>query len=174
MAQAFRKRFIIRVSPCSIFQKMGPITAIFHLVKSGVNGKMETCLPLGSNGPTTYNEHLTAQNIMTFVDLLVDCMNCSEYCIQMGMTSVYAFTCVTLCVTSQLPWATLSTEWSWTAKCHFLVKVSQESCDVTHSAYRQAYTPVMSMHQKAVRSTDCTSCNQPAGRNNLMLYAVKC
>ena len=39
---------------------------------------------------------------------------------------------------------------------------------------RQAYTPVMSMLQKAVQSTHCTSCNQPAHTNAIMLYAVKC
>ena len=39
---------------------------------------------------------------------------------------------------------------------------------------RQAYTPVMSMLQKAVQSTHCTSCNQPAHTNVIMLYAVKC
>ena len=38
---------------------------------------------------------------------------------------------------------------------------------------RQAYTPVMSMLQKAVQSTHCTSCNQPAYTNAIMLYAVK-
>ena len=43
---------------------------------------------------------------------------------------------------------------------------------------RQAYTPVMSMLQKAVQSTHCksycTSCNQPAHTNVIMLYTVKC
>ena len=39
---------------------------------------------------------------------------------------------------------------------------------------RQAYSPVMSMLQKAVQSTHCTSCNQPAHTNAIMLYAVKC
>ena len=39
---------------------------------------------------------------------------------------------------------------------------------------RQAYTPVMSMLQKAVQSTHCTSCNQPAHTNAIMLYAAKC
>ena len=39
---------------------------------------------------------------------------------------------------------------------------------------RQVYTPVMSMLQKAVQSTHCTSCNQPAHTNAIMLYAVKC
>ena len=43
---------------------------------------------------------------------------------------------------------------------------------------RQAYTPVMSMLQKAVQSTHCkshcNSCNQPAHTNVIMLYAVKC
>ena len=43
---------------------------------------------------------------------------------------------------------------------------------------RQAYTPVMSMLQKAVQSTHCrshcTSCNQPAHTNVIMLYAFKC
>ena len=39
---------------------------------------------------------------------------------------------------------------------------------------RLAYTPVMSMLQKAVQSTHCTSCNQPAHTNIIMLYAVKC
>ena len=38
---------------------------------------------------------------------------------------------------------------------------------------RQAYTPVMSMLQKAVQRTHCTSCNQPAHTNAIMLYAVK-
>ena len=42
----------------------------------------------------------------------------------------------------------------------------------------QAYTPVMSMLQKAVQSTHCkshcTSCNQPAHTIVIMLYAVKC
>ena len=39
---------------------------------------------------------------------------------------------------------------------------------------RQAYTPVMSMPQKAVQSTPFTSWNQPAHTNGIMLYAVKC
>ena len=39
---------------------------------------------------------------------------------------------------------------------------------------RQAYTPVMSMLQKPVQSTHCTSCNQPAHTNAIMLFAVKC
>ena len=39
---------------------------------------------------------------------------------------------------------------------------------------RQAYTPVMSMLQKDVQSTHCTSCNRPAHTNAIMLYAVKC
>ncbi len=38
----------------------------------------------------------------------------------------------------------------------------------------QAYTPVMSMLQKAVQRTHCTSCNQPAHTNVIMVYAVKC
>ena len=38
---------------------------------------------------------------------------------------------------------------------------------------RQAYTPVMSMLQKAVQSTHCTSCNQPAHTNAIILCAVK-
>ena len=46
----------------------------------------------------------------------------------------------------------------------------------SHTAsHRQAYTPVMSMVEKAVRRTHCTSCNQPADHTNaIMLYAVKC
>ena len=39
---------------------------------------------------------------------------------------------------------------------------------------RQAYTPGMSMLQKAVQNTHRTSCNQPAHTNVIMLYAVKC
>ena len=38
---------------------------------------------------------------------------------------------------------------------------------------RQAYTPLMSMLQRAVQSTHCTSCNQPARTNAIMLHAVK-
>ena len=34
---------------CARFFKMGPIIAVFDLVKYGVNGKTVTCLPLGSN-----------------------------------------------------------------------------------------------------------------------------
>ena len=56
--------------------------------------------------------------------------------------------------------------------------VARDSCDVTHSLKQAAYTPVMSMLQKAVQSTHykshCTSCNQPAHTNVIMLYAVKC
>ena len=66
-------------------------------------------------------------------------------------------------------------------------KVARDSCDVTHSL-KQAYTPVISMLQKAVQSTHCTSCNQESIRtvlmyswsnqsahtNAIMLNAVKC
>ena len=48
----------------------------------------------------------------------------------------------------------------------------------TASNWPYTYTPVMSMLQKAVQSTHCkshcTSCNQPAHTNVIMLYAVKC
>ena len=45
----------------------------------------------------------------------------------------------------------------------------------SHTApHRQACTPVMSMVQKAVQSTHCTSCNQPAETHVIMLCAVKC
>ena len=45
----------------------------------------------------------------------------------------------------------------------------------SHTAsIRQAYTPVMSMLQKAVQRSHCNSCNQPAHTNAIMLYAVKC
>ena len=46
-----------------------------------------------------------------------------------------------------------------------MLKVAQDSCDVTH---RQAYTPVMSMLQKAVEGTHCTLCIQPAGMCSLL------
>ena len=46
---------------------------------------------------------------------------------------------------------------------------------MSHTASnRQAYTAVMSMLLKAVQSTHCTSCNQPADTNIVMLYTVKC
>ena len=52
-------------------------------------------------------------------------------------------------------------------------KGGSDSFDVTHSSNRQAYTPVMSMLQKAVLSTHCqshcTSCNRPAHTNVIVL-----
>ena len=64
------------------------------------------------NWPTTYNEHFTAYNIITFACLLtlVDCTRCSEYFVQPfepWIWLVCMLACVRLCVTSQLSRATL-------------------------------------------------------------------
>ena len=68
------------------------------------------CSILHWNWPTTYNEHFTAYNIMTYVCPLVDCTKCSEYFVQLfepWTWLVCMLACVRLCVTSQLSRATL-------------------------------------------------------------------
>ena len=66
------------------------------------------CSILHENWPTTYNEHFSAYNIMTFVCLLVDCTRCSEYFVHaafwsMDMTGVYACLCEATCDVTTVP-----------------------------------------------------------------------
>ena len=83
------------------------------------------CSILHKNGPTTYNEHFTVYNIMTFVCLLVDCTRCSEYFVQLFEPLTWLvcmLACVRLCVTSQLSRATLG------AVANYRHFVSNERC----------------------------------------------
>ena len=54
------------------------------------------------------------------------------------------------------------------------VKVARDSCDVTHILKQASIHTSHVEASKAVQSTHCTSCNQPAHTNAIMLYAVKC
>ena len=104
-----------------------------------------------------------------------------------------AYIIVTPLKTTLMSKCIVKTSWGWTSWPFFAQPLIAGGKIISQLSYlrwlgtvvtshtasnRQAYTPVMSMLQKAVQSihckSHCTSCYQPAHTNVIMLYAVKC
>ena len=133
---------------------------------------------------STNGEHLRVAEVKSFpaIPKLMRSVNGDQNGANLKKWSVLLVCTIQLCTENQCNQATLMAFYINFAIEFFHTVFTRRSVlrwlgtvVTSHTAWnRQAYTPVMSMLQKAVQSTHYTSCNQPAHTNVIMLYAVKC